>query len=188
MLVFTLLVSSRQRLSVRIDAVDCEESTYPSGLALSTAGKALIRQDWHCRLRGKHLSARIGTVDCGEDCGESTYPPGLALSPLGKALIRQDWHCPRWGRCLKSSALQRNGKSCRKRKIILTPLLCVYYYFITPPKESVSVRPNLAVFLYLCCRFLNRERRDAKTQRNYFGESKENRVNASLCELCLLKK
>ena len=45
MLVFTLLVPSRQRLSCRIGTVDCEESTYPAGLALSTAGKALIRQD-----------------------------------------------------------------------------------------------------------------------------------------------
>ena len=67
MLVFTLLVSSRQCLSVRIDAVDCGESAYPSGLALSTAGKALIRQDWHCPRWGKHLSVRIGTVPAGDD-------------------------------------------------------------------------------------------------------------------------
>ena len=149
MLVFTLLVSSRQRLSVRIDAVDCGESAYPSGLMLSTAGKALIRQDWHCRLRGKHLSARIGTVPAGE----STYPSGLALSPLGTML--------KIFRTAKERQILPKAKNNPYASIMR---ILLFYY----SAERIGVRaPESCGFPLSLPLLYYMEHRDAETQRFY---------------------
>ena len=74
----------------------------------------------------------------------NTYPAGLASSEPPTAQILQDWHRPSLRQCLSGwNSLQSNGKTSRRRKIILTRGLRLYYYFITPRYSS-------GVFRYLC--------------------------------------
>ena len=118
-------------------------NTYPTGLASSEPPTARILQDWHRPSLRQHKSCRIGIIRASD----STYPAGLASSELPTALILQDWqdwHRPSLRQCLSGwNSLQSNGKTSRRRKIILTRGLRLYYYFITPRHSS-------GFFRYLC--------------------------------------